>query len=113
MRNEKSSQTGSIVKKGDIICTYTERVRKARNKTGYAFAELFAEYETVEKTVKAPCDGVVYFIEDQRFDEMDVLEEIYIAIYVTSYFDDYSELSNWHKATGGVSASGNKQEEQQ
>lgn len=112
---EKCIQTGSIVKRGNKICTYTERIRKVQNKSNTIFDSMLAEYETVEKTVKAPCDGVVYFIEDQMFFERTLLK--YVAIYVTSYFDDYSELSNWHnnwhKAVSGASASENGQVEEE
>ena len=105
-------QTGSIVKKGDIICTYIEKGVKKRKSSGltdlWFSAPPLTECDAVEKTVKAPCDGVAYFIKE-RVPGVDGKNDEYIAIYVVSYFDDYSELSIWHKATSGASASGNRQ----
>ena len=107
-------QAGSIVKKGDLICTYSP----------YKFLDIYSVCrsiaiqmfgsreetveESVEETVKAPCDGVVYFIEDHRPGVVEGKKDEYITIYVASYFDDYSELSNWHKTVSGASASENR-----
>lgn len=73
---KKCVQTGTIVKKGDVICTYNENE---------------------EKNIKAPCDGVAFFVDVKKNGEIKDIEDEYIAIYVVSYFDDYSDFSAWYK----------------
>ena len=106
---KKRPPDGSIVKRGDVICTYTE---KGRNITDGLFGPSY-ETEAVEKTVKAPCDGVVYFVETQRSSEVEGKNDEYMAIYVISYFDDHSEFSNWYKITGRVSVFEHRQAEEE
>lgn len=73
---KKRVQTGTIVKKGDVICKYN------KNK---------------EKNIKAPCDGVAFFVDVKKNGEIKNKKDKYIAIYVVSYFDDYSDFSAWYK----------------
>ena len=89
-------QSGSIVKKGDIVCRYT---KKSELKNGLFSSHVKnnkTKYEIIENTIKAPCDGMVYFVENK----MDGEEKKYIDsidIYVVSYFDDYKRFCKWHK----------------
>ena len=73
---KKCVQTGTIVKKGDIICTYNENE---------------------EKNIMAPCDGVAFLVDVKKNSGIANIEDEYIAIYVVSYFDDYSDFSAWYK----------------
>ena len=86
-------QTGSIVKKGDIICNYTEIV-DYDSSVLCVFSDI--THVTVEKTLTAPCDGVVYFIEDEKSGEVKEKPDKYIAAYVVSYFDDYTDFCKWY-----------------
>lgn len=99
-------QAGTIVKKGDVICTYSEKeLKKKDNK--YKNTTLLTgvleiqerqnpEYITTEKEITAPCDGVVFFIEDIRSGVVKEHPDKYIAIYVVSYFDYYKEFCKWY-----------------
>jgi len=73
-------RTGSIVKKGDIICSYTEK----ENNRHFL---LYKHGEHVEKNITAPCDGVVNIVEDKR-EGAGWMPDEYMSIYVVSYFDD-------------------------
>ena len=103
-------QAGTVVKKGDVICTYSERTSKKKEKAErtnmYSFLstleEVKPEYVTVEKKVIAPCDGVVFFIEDKKAGAIKDKTDEYIAVYVVSYFDDYTNFCTWYKSIGNV-----------
>ena len=66
---------GVVVRKGDVLCTYTHQRHTGR--------------------VTSPCNGIVHLIKYKKEDEEKKEIEEYIAIYVVSYFDDATELCNW------------------
>lgn len=83
---KKRLQAGSIVRKGDVICSYIEQEQK---EAYYSASK--------EKSIVAPCDGIVYFVNGKKNGiKKDKLDK-FIAIYVVSYFDDYSEFVVWHQ----------------
>lgn len=104
-------QDCSIVKEGDVICTYKERVRKHQDKMTSVYKpfisseERFAmnqdidesNYNITEKTIEAPCNGVVFFINDTKHGESKKNDDKYILIYVVSYFDIYEKFCEWYK----------------
>lgn len=95
---------GSIVKTGDILCTYTEKVKKTSKKINsfFSFSSLIhteddSLYDRKEKTLTAPCNGIVFFIED-KVDSKDAnKKDEYISVYVTSYFDEYNDFCTWYR----------------
>lgn len=108
-------QSGSIVKRGDTICTYTEKIAEESKNALLSALSIFGayEYKTMEKIVKAPCDGVIYFVKYQKPSTIREKNDEYMAIYVTSYFDEHSELSNWCKSTSQLLNALKAEEEQQ
>lgn len=83
---KKRLQAGSIVRKGDVICSYIEQEQK---EAYYSASK--------EKSIVAPCDGIVYFVDGKKNDIKKDKSDKFIAIYVVSYFDDYSEFVVWHQ----------------
>lgn len=81
-------EAGSIVKKGQYICRYEE---KSPDKQTLVF-------KTVYKTVIAPCDGIVFFVNEERKNsEKGEKKGKYLLIYVVSWFDDYDGFCAWQK----------------
>ncbi len=70
-------QTGELVTKGDALVTYEKEIKQ-------------------EEKIYAPCDGVVFFLEDREKDAETGKKMKYIAAYVVSYFDDYQKFSIWY-----------------
>lgn len=94
-------QAGSIVRKGDVICTYIEQAQKEAHDSAadsiLAMGMLEPEYVSKEKSIVAPCDGIVYFVDGKKNGIRKDKPDEFIAIYVVSYFDDYSEFVVWHQ----------------
>lgn len=106
-RIKKSLPPDSIVKKGDIICTYVEK----DSEIVYTFSSALANalgamrkergnapdnQKPLEKIIVAPCDGIVYYITDMRAGEVKEKMDEYKIVYVVSYFDDHSDLVKWY-----------------
>lgn len=100
----EKANDGIIVHKGDVILTYEESVKKEIKKTGSkstSFASFFTnaildnESNTTKerRTVTAPCDGILFFVEQKGNGKVNK----YLEAYVVSYFDDYKEFCEWHK----------------
>jgi hypothetical protein len=102
---KNSLQAGTVVKKGDVICTYSERTLKKEALIAHTIPSIFGvkpEYVRVEKKVIAPCDGVVFFIEDKKVGAIKDKTDEYIVVFVVSYFDDYTNFCTWYKSIGNV-----------
>ena len=58
-----------------------------------------ANYEIVieKRSITAPCDGVVFFIESNEKGAVSEHMDKFLEVYVVSYFDDYAEFCDWHK----------------
>ena len=81
-------KTGSVVKKGQSICRYVEKT----------FDKTMLGVKTAYKTVNAPCDGMVFFIDEERKNsEKSGENDKYLLIYVVSWFDDYDDFCAWQK----------------
>lgn len=93
-------QAGAVVQAGDVLVTYEESVRKKKASSTtilYAAALSGANYETIkeQKTMTAPCNGILFFIENNKNDSAADQSEKYIEVYVVSYFDEYAAFSDW------------------
>ena len=91
--------SGSIVQKGDVICSYIEQEKIVSSEIEELVEEGLVssdelEYFSEEKSIVAPCDGIVYFIDGRQ---SGIIKDKYIAIYVVSYFDDYSKFVAWYQ----------------
>lgn len=49
-----------------------------------------------EKSIFSPCNGTVYFIEDEQYIRSKKETRKWLSVYVTSCFDNYSDLCEWH-----------------
>ncbi|MGN0421678.1 MAG: hypothetical protein ACI4EY_02970 [Lachnospiraceae bacterium] len=55
-------------------------------------------YEDIEeKMLEAPCNGIVFFIENSKEGTTSEHKDKYLEVYVVSYFDNYTEFFEWHK----------------
>lgn len=95
---------GDIVEEGQVILRYEEEQEEMR----------FRDTPIKQVVVKAPHDGMVFYIETYKdikviesyTDYLEDLRELtdvgqlvdkYLEVYVVSYFDDYTDFCNWHK----------------
>lgn len=95
------------MKKGEELVSYEESVKKKKQNSSSPYSSLFsaiqAEYETnsetviEKKTLTAPCDGIVFFIESNKKGAVSEQMDKFLEVYVVSYFDDYAEFCDWHK----------------
>lgn len=100
-------QAEKIVKKGDELVVYEKIIPTGNSKESLmsnAFAYYGSCYSTIKnevkkekKTIVAPCDGVVFFITDEKYNSSKNETYIKTLVYVVSYFDDYTEFCDWHK----------------
>lgn len=72
-------QSGSLVKYGDTILVYDEDVTAKEI-----------------KTIKAPNDGIVFIIEEEKKGEVEKHKDKYLAVYVVSIFDEYNDFYKWY-----------------
>lgn len=98
----KRLKAGSVVKKGDILCVYTEKVKKTSETGLFTFFMFMCKeddslYDKKEKTLIAPCDGIVFFIEDKINSKVAEKMDEYLSIYVVSYFDEYEDFCKWYR----------------
>lgn len=97
-------QAGSIVKRGDSILVYEEEVKKKpkTSATGGSFAMRIAmaslEEENVKetRTINAPSDGIVFFVEKKKKGNVADHDDKYLAVYVVSFFDEYNDFCKWY-----------------
>lgn len=93
---------GSIVRKGEPLVVYEEKELPAGNS---GFTNLFWRIDLVveersdlpQKTITAPRDGIVFFIEGEENITANNRVGKYVYAYVVSYFDDYADFCQWHK----------------
>lgn len=99
---------GTVVKKGEELVSYEESVKKKKQNSNPSYSFLFSasvlaaseiNSETVieKKSLTAPCDGVVFFIESNQKGAVSEHMDKFLEAYVVSYFDDYAEFCDWHK----------------
>lgn len=94
---KKRLNAGTIVKKDEELAIYEEMVKKQSANSSYSSSISKDDYETVIKSITAPCDGVVFFIESDKKGEVLEHTDKFLEVYVVSYFDDYTEFCEWHK----------------
>lgn len=97
-------QAGSIVKCGDSILVYEEEVKKKPNTSETNFSILMKsaatsiEEEIIKetRTIKAPNDGIVFFISKKKKGKVAEQDDQYLAVYVVSFFDEYNDFCKWY-----------------
>lgn len=105
---KKRLNAGTIVKKGEELLAYEEKVKKKKLSNNSSYLPFYAkvaatfsetDYETIieNKSITAPCDGVVFFIESDKKGEVSEHTDKFLEVYVVSYFDNYTEFCEWHK----------------
>lgn len=102
---ETKKETGSIVKKGEPFCVYKQKMTyKEIEEAAAKDEELMKQYlegnvdiRYKELSLTAPCDGKVFYVEHEERDTKEGELRKYIAAYVVSYFDDYTEFSKKYK----------------
>ena len=72
-------QEGSVVKRGDTLISYKN------------------EGDTKATDIIAPCNGMLFFVKDEKNSEVEGESDTYLNIYVVSYFDEYEKFCKWHK----------------
>ena len=94
-------QAGELVKGGDVLVTYeremSEKERWLEQGSFFWANESQEKLAKKEENIYAPCDGMVFFLEDSEKDAETNNEMKYITVYVVSYFDDYQKLSRWYR----------------
>lgn len=102
----KMAQVGDIVKKGDVICTYKEYIYESQDEVTMILHQQRlvddeqvddSDYKITEKTIIAPCNGIVFYINDEKCGESKDNTDKYISIYIVSYFDDYDDFHSWYR----------------
>lgn len=96
---------GRVVEKGEFLLSYEQKEYDDKNENQNTKDE-YERYLTLEYhnecigkqeiTVKAPCNGIVYFVEDEKYLSENWTKK-YLAVYVVSYFDDYHDFVSWYK----------------
>ena len=105
---KKRLNAGTVVRKGEELLLYEESVKKKKQNSNSSYSSSLmrslmatseSNYETVveKKSLAAPCDGVVFFIESNKKSEVSERMDKFLEVYVVSYFDDYAEFCDWHK----------------
>lgn len=105
---KKRLNAGTVVKKGEELVLYEESVKKKKQNSNSSYSSPFlaavmatseTNYETIveKRTLNAPCDGVVFFIESNKKGAVSEHMDKFLEVYVVSYFDDYAEFCDWHK----------------
>lgn len=105
---KKRLDAGTVVKKGEELILYEESVKKKKQNSnypypslGYTFVRVLKEtdYETIveKRTINAPCDGILFFIESSKKAAVSECTDKFLEVYVVSYFDNYAEFCDWHK----------------
>ena len=79
----KKLKSGTIVKKGQVICEWKEK--------------MLGRLNDKKNIITAPCNGVLYYMTDKRENRIGIDMNKYVAIYVISYFDKPAELCSWYK----------------
>ena len=72
-------QSGTVVKRGDTLISYKK------------------EGDTKATDIIAPCNGILFFMEDEKNSVVKGESDTYLNIYVVSYFDEYEKFCKWHK----------------
>ena len=89
-------KAGSIVRSGQELVVYRE--------AEYSKFFPYKVTDRYEKKIYSPCDGIVFFIEKNKFDSLSSNTKTIWSVYVVSYFDDYESLYKWHtnRLRGGM-----------
>lgn len=88
-------QLDSIVKRGDALVVYEQ----GEDPVSSFFKSIRIEPNSrpKEETIQAPCNGIVFYIEDEKYDSSKEETRKELVVYVVSYFDDYKDFCKWYK----------------
>jgi hypothetical protein len=75
---------GSAVHKGDLLISYDEVI----SSTG----------SSVNREIVAPENGVVYFVNRSVKGKVKECNDMYLYVYLVSYYDDYDKFWSWYKS---------------
>ena len=91
-------KAGSIVRRGEELVVYKKAIY------GNSFWSRLTVMKWDNKQIYSPCDGIVFFIEKNKFDSLSSNTKTIWSVYVVSYFDDYESLYKWHtnRLRGGM-----------
>ena len=97
---ENRINAGAFLKKDSQIIVYKEK--EFDYTVGFSLWR--SSLEELIKIIKAPCDGIVFYIEDKISVSSFSEPVTNWTVYVVSYFDDYDSLYKWHtnKLRGGM-----------
>lgn len=97
---ENRIEAGAFLKKDSQIIVYKEK--EFDEIVGLLPWKIHLEEST--KIIKAPCDGIVFYIEDKISVSSFSEPVTNWSVYVVSYFDDYESLYKWHtnRLRGGM-----------
>lgn len=100
-------QAGSIVHKNDVLVEYEEEQDIIMSASATATSiPIFlrksmstqeSTKKTVTKKILAPCEGILFLVENEERDISKNELKKYVLAYVVSYFDDYTEFSKKYK----------------
>lgn len=103
----KILQSGSVVKKEDKLIVFEEELSpeeittksKSSNEMNFdlMLEQSFGKVIRKQNSFYSPCDGIVFFTEEEESDMSNNEMRKYVFVYVVSYFDDYAEFCDWHK----------------
>lgn len=94
---KKRLNAGTVVRKGDELVLYEETLKKKKQNSNFSYVFSFSETIVEKKTLNAPCDGILFFIESKKKGAVSQCMDKLLEVYVVSYFDDYAEFCDWHK----------------
>lgn len=105
-------ESGTVVKANNTICAYKSKEEPSVYRFGRSkkvldtLAMVISQLENIavkdkgKTNIKAPCNGIVYFIEYQKTGKVKGYEynykETLMDVYVVSYFDNRTEFINWY-----------------
>lgn len=87
-------QSGTPVKKEDTILVYEEEVTKQHEINLSWWINMETVQET--RTITAPTDGIVFFVEIEKNGKVSECKDKYLAVYVVSFFDEYNDFCQWY-----------------
>lgn len=97
---KKKVDSGRGVRKGQRLVSFVEEYPKEpRGSIGFVLWHMSEETEITysdEKSISAPEDGIVFYIEDSIKNKATDKTEQYVNVYVASRFDSYDAFCKWY-----------------
>lgn len=98
---------GTLINKYDHLIVFQEKLIHKDDESFICIGERnthITDFLDKDQIIKAPCGGVVFYIEDKIYDSDFNGNVSNWTVYVVSYFDDYESLYKWHtnRLRGGM-----------